>query len=682
MNMNLSAGTIVHGVEYSYEIIRTLGAGGFGITYLVKARNSKGEEILMALKEHFLSGICERDNATQSVVYSDPLGEKVNNSMRDFLSEAKRLSRLDILHAHLIRIYESFEANNTAYYSMDYIQGDTLAEYVGQRGALSQGETMKIMRAVLSGVAVLHANGLTHLDIKPQNILIENNDITRPVLIDFGLAKHYDVDGNPTSTILTQGVSEGYSPIEQYGGISKFSPTADVYAAAATILYCLTGKRPPSSITAIDVKIFGHIPANITAGFRKLLIASLSSNPEIRPKDAMAFLDYYVNPDKIQTPNQHGSDTVPISQNNIKQKIIKIGAIVCSLLLVAGIIFIAIKLNHNNSAGQPEGESEQEVVITDTLAEKLSTEPAAYSLAVNYKNKEYYVSDQQWNNLSFEERGQLAPKGVVMGESPNYYIIDMEDTSGGDTWRNALQSTDNNLPYEWMATATLNKLSTVNEALEKFGGKKIVGEYWTKERSTESDKTARYFSTQLMELGGEYCDDSHFYRVRKFLPIEKNIPVDLSKFRSVPENLDLQVYFNNKPYYISQSDYNTLSADEKKSLRKIGVVVIGKSACVIDLFDESGAYTMIESVSFNLPSKIQYEDIIRNFDAVQKVLKVFGGQPFTFDETYPYWSATVNDPKESSTFILTPCEYGGAVIESWRDDEEARVRQAHYLKRS
>ena len=67
------------------------------------------------------------------------------------------------------------------------------------------------------------------------------------VLIDFGLSKHYDEQYNPTSTMRSVGVSHGFAPLEQYAGISSFSPKADVYALGATAFFCLTGKIPPSA---------------------------------------------------------------------------------------------------------------------------------------------------------------------------------------------------------------------------------------------------------------------------------------------------------------------------------------------------------------------------------------------------------------------------------------------------
>ena len=95
---------------------------------------------------------------------------------------------------------------------------------------------------------MLHANNVAHYDIKPQNIIIQQDeDGIRPVLIDFGLAKHYDEQGNSTSTGVA-GYSHGYAPIEQIAGLRSFSSATDVYALAGTFVYCLTGHAPAPAV--------------------------------------------------------------------------------------------------------------------------------------------------------------------------------------------------------------------------------------------------------------------------------------------------------------------------------------------------------------------------------------------------------------------------------------------------
>lgn len=248
----LPKGQILQSPHYTYRIESVLGGGGFGITYLATANIKVGNVSLkgkFAIKEHFVSSDCEREPDSSRVVYSNPAKERVENSKKDFISEAKRLHKIGVNHPNIVKVNEVFEANNTAYYVMEYLEGESLRSFVNKNGALKEDGLPSIMNPIIEAVEYLHENRMTHLDIKPDNIMLshdENGNI-RPVLIDFGLSKHYDKNGNPTSTINTLGCSDGYAPVEQYAGITTFSPSADIYALGATMWFCLTGKNPKRS---------------------------------------------------------------------------------------------------------------------------------------------------------------------------------------------------------------------------------------------------------------------------------------------------------------------------------------------------------------------------------------------------------------------------------------------------
>lgn len=254
-NINsLRPGTILKG-EQSYRIESVLGAGGFGITYLAQTSvrvNNISVSVPFAIKEHFISDYCERqaDGRTAVCVGTQKIREMFDRSLKDFIAEARRLSAIGAQHDNIVKVNEIIEANGTAYYVMEYLKGKSLWDYIRERGPLSEEEMRRLMLPIVDAVAYLHSSHMTHLDIKPQNIMLAEDEFThrvRPVLIDFGMSKHYAQDGSPTSTINTRACSDGYSPVEQYSGITTFSPTADVYALGATILTCLTGRIPTVS---------------------------------------------------------------------------------------------------------------------------------------------------------------------------------------------------------------------------------------------------------------------------------------------------------------------------------------------------------------------------------------------------------------------------------------------------
>ncbi len=249
----LRPGTVLQGAT-AYRIERVLGAGGFGITYLASMTMRVGNlnvKAHVAIKEHFIGDQCERAGDSHTVVCpgTDASRALVAGSLRDFVSEARRLAEYGAGHGNIVKVNEIFEINGTAYYVMEYLEGESLDAYIKRNGPLGEDEIRSLVFPVVDAVAYLHARRLTHLDIKPANIMLgaDGDGNVRPVLIDFGLSKHYNADGSATSTVNTMACSDGYAPAEQYSGIRTFSPTADVYALGATILAAATGRTPTAA---------------------------------------------------------------------------------------------------------------------------------------------------------------------------------------------------------------------------------------------------------------------------------------------------------------------------------------------------------------------------------------------------------------------------------------------------
>ena len=243
----LRPGTVLQGAT-AYRIERVLGAGGFGITYLASMTMRVGN---LNVKAHVIGDQCERAGDSHTVVCpgTDASRALVAGSLRDFVSEARRLAEYGAGHGNIVKVNEIFEINGTAYYVMEYLEGESLDAYIKRNGPLGEDEIRSLVFPVVDAVAYLHARRLTHLDIKPANIMLgaDGDGNVRPVLIDFGLSKHYNADGSATSTVNTMACSDGYAPAEQYSGIRTFSPTADVYALGATILAAATGRTPTAA---------------------------------------------------------------------------------------------------------------------------------------------------------------------------------------------------------------------------------------------------------------------------------------------------------------------------------------------------------------------------------------------------------------------------------------------------
>lgn len=267
-----------------YRIIRVLGQGGFGITYL--AENTFLEK-MVAIKEFFPKDFCGRDNTSHLTLGTQNNAETVEKLKARFLKEAKNIAKLD--HPGIIKIHDIFEENNTAYYVMDYIEGENLNEMVKRDGPLSETKAVEYIHKVGDALDYIHSRNMTHFDVKPANIMVRRTD-DQPILIDFGLSKQYNAHGDATSTLM-QGVSHGYSPIELYnpGSLSSFSPQTDVYSLGATLYFLLTGKVPPSASEVLENGI--TIPSSISDSNISAIQRAMSVNRSKRPQNIMTFVE-------------------------------------------------------------------------------------------------------------------------------------------------------------------------------------------------------------------------------------------------------------------------------------------------------------------------------------------------------------------------------------------------------
>ena len=278
----LSKGTMLQGGKYRIESV--LGQGGFGITYLAT------QELLdrkVAVKEFFMRDFCSREGDTASVTLGTASNrDTMERYLNKFLKEARTISTLD--QPNIIHIFDIFKENNTAYYVMDYIEGESLSQMVKHQGALPESEAVKYIRAVADALKYVHERKINHLDVKPGNIMVRHSD-HRVFLLDFGLSKQYDAEGNQTSSTPV-GISHGYAPIEQYkpGGVKEFSPQTDIYALGATLYYLVTGIVPPSATDLLETEL--DYPETLPASVCNAIRQAMKVQKKERPKDIDAFL--------------------------------------------------------------------------------------------------------------------------------------------------------------------------------------------------------------------------------------------------------------------------------------------------------------------------------------------------------------------------------------------------------
>ena len=280
--MILPSGAILQGGRYQIE--RELGHGGFGFTYLA---TQKGLNRKVAIKEFFMRDYCERDaNTSQVSLGTSGSREMIERFRRKFIKEAQNIAMLN--HANIIRIYDVFEEHGTAYYVMEYLDRGSLRDLVNRRGKLSEQEALFYIKQIASALAYIHERRMNHLDVKPNNVLIDESN--NAVLIDFGLAKQYDQEGQQTSTTPV-GISHGYAPLEQYqrGGVSVFSPASDIYSLGATLYFLLMGEAPPDANMVNDEGL-PPLPETLSANVVEAIEKAMHPRRKFRLQSVADFL--------------------------------------------------------------------------------------------------------------------------------------------------------------------------------------------------------------------------------------------------------------------------------------------------------------------------------------------------------------------------------------------------------
>lgn len=291
----LPIGTLLQ--DGKYRVAQYVASGGFGNTYVVE-HVKLGKRL--ALKEFFMRNINLRQGTTVTVSVGD--NRDTFMQMKDkFFKEAQRLARLD--DSHIVEVNDFFEENQTAYYVMRLIDGESLAQRMKRTGApLSEADVSHVLQQVLRALRTVHQQGLYHLDLKPGNIM--QNAEGHCWLIDFGASKQLSAQESQTlSTSTGLCYTPGFAPSEQVNGNTKrIGPWTDFYALGATLYNLLTGEAPPE---VDDVMYDGeeafHFTAAVSPQLRQLIIWLMTPRYNQRPQSC---------DDIERTLSQQSMDTV------------------------------------------------------------------------------------------------------------------------------------------------------------------------------------------------------------------------------------------------------------------------------------------------------------------------------------------------------------------------------------
>ena len=278
--MALASGTVLAG---QYIIDRVLGQGGFGITYAATDHKTGNK---VAVKEFFPDTMAARQGTTV-VSFTGERGESFAYGKDRFLDEAQTLAQF-IGNENIVRIHTYFEENGTAYFVMDYVEGTSFDVYIREHGGkLDWEETAKILIPVMDALGAVHAKGIVHRDVTPDNIYITKDGGVK--LLDFGAARYSLGDKSRSLDVV---LKHGFAPKEQYTRRGKQGPFTDIYALGATFYFALTGKRPPDSIDRIEEDELippSRLGARISPAAEEAILMAMNVQPQDRFQSMKAF---------------------------------------------------------------------------------------------------------------------------------------------------------------------------------------------------------------------------------------------------------------------------------------------------------------------------------------------------------------------------------------------------------
>lgn len=269
-----------------FEIVDLIGWGGFGIVYLAYDHSLQRQ---VALKEYMPSSLAIRDARGFVTIRSENHKETFEAGLKSFINEAQLLAHFN--HSSLLKVYQFWRSNGTAYMVMPLYQGKTLKEKMSNDNTSLDEKWLKnILFHLLDALRILHNDQCYHRDISPDNIIILADE--SPILLDFGAARRVISDMTQSLTVI---LKPGYAPIEQYGDEATLTqgPWTDIYAIAAVVYFLITGKAPTPSVSRLvndKLPPLSKIAADkYNLDFLKAIDKALSVKPEDRPRNVEEF---------------------------------------------------------------------------------------------------------------------------------------------------------------------------------------------------------------------------------------------------------------------------------------------------------------------------------------------------------------------------------------------------------
>ncbi|MBD2144047.1 YARHG domain-containing protein [Sphaerospermopsis sp. FACHB-1194] len=402
-----------------YQVIRTLGSGGFGETFLAQDTNMPSQRLCVVKQ---LKPIHNNPQIYQIV-------------QERFQREAAILETLGSASDQIPALYAYFSTGGEFYLVQEWIEGDTLTAKMQKQGLFTENAIEELLVNILPVLKYIHSQHIVHRDIKPDNIIIRHHD-NKPVLIDFGAVREsmgtvLNSQGNPTSSIIIG--TPGFMSSEQAAGRPVYS--SDLYSLGLTAIYLLTGKPPQTLETDPQTGkiIWQNFASNINPHLAKVIDKSIAYHPRERFTSAQEMLDALqiksvinsqspVTQTIIAPPLQNtvtvspGNTNQPVNQNN-KQTGMILPSIIASSL-IGGSIIIGLAINKSS----PPVESANNTNTTLSSSNKNSVESSSPTQEEQKTESSKNTSPQSTDATQTQVNPPLADESVV--NNSFYFVAD------------------------------------------------------------------------------------------------------------------------------------------------------------------------------------------------------------------------------------------------------------------
>lgn len=332
----LAPGTII---ADRYIIGGMLGLGGFGITY--KAWDKKLDTML-AIKEYYPSGLVNRQpGGTEIMLVATKREREFVYGKTRFLEEARNMAKFST-HKNIVNVFDFFEANNTAYIVMEFLDGKTLSQAIQQQNIpLPYDYCVSVATQVCAALKAIHKENILHRDVSPDNIMICNDGNVK--LFDFGAARFSAGVENRVTVV----VKPGFAPPEQYDKVNRQDPRTDIYALGATLYYAMTGVKPEESTNRkIEDTLLppAAVDSNIPENISNAVMRAMAVEQQYR----------FASVDTFESALSSGKKVASVQKERAKRRRRRLTGILASFLLIAGGAALFIYMFKAQSGGLPD----------------------------------------------------------------------------------------------------------------------------------------------------------------------------------------------------------------------------------------------------------------------------------------------------------------------------------------